>query len=246
DDIVIATKGGLHWDADLKMQHDGSPATLRKELDESLERLCTDRVELYYLHSPCKSTPVGDSAAAIAEFIEQGKVRAAGASNCTLEQLKEFHAVCPLTAYQPHYNMLQRDIEEDTLPWCVENNVSVIVYWPLMKGLLAGRMQRDHVFPEDDGRHKYPMFQGEEFQRNLDFVDELREIATECGRSVSQLVINWTIHRPGITVALCGGKRAYQVEDNCGALGWQLTDEQNQRIDDAMNRRGDVVGRSAV
>lgn len=246
DQVVIATKGGIHWDADLKMQHDGSPGRLQSDLDESLRRLRTDRVELYYLHSPCKTTPVGESAGAVARFIEQGKVLAAGASNCTLDQLQEFHAVCPLTAYQPHYNMLQREIEADTLPWCVENNVSVIVYWPLMKGLLAGRMARDHVFPTDDGRHKYPMFQGAEFQRNLDFVDELRTIADECGRTVAQLVINWTIHRPGITAALCGGKRAYQIEENADGMGWQLSDEQKCRIDEAMTRRGDVMGRSAV
>jgi aryl-alcohol dehydrogenase-like predicted oxidoreductase len=246
ESMVIATKGGLHWDADVKMQYDGSPARLRQDLDESLKRLNTDRVELYYLHAPCKTTSVSDSAGAIAEFVEQGKVRAAGASNCTLDQLKEFHAACPLAAYQPHYNMLQREIEDDTLPWCIENNVAVIVYWPLMKGLLAGRMTRDHVFPQDDGRHKYPMFQGEEFQRNLDFVDALREIAEDCGRSVSQLVINWTIHRPGITAALCGGKRAHQVEENAGGMGWELSDDQSRRIDEAMARRGDVVGRSAV
>ena len=132
------------------------------------------------------------------------------------------------------------------MPWCVENNVAVIVYWPLMKGLLAGAMARDHVFPEDDGRHKYPMFQGDEFQRNLDFVDSLRSIAEDCGRSVSQLVINWTIHRPGITAALCGGKRAYQVQENAGGVGWEISEEDCRRIDEAMSQRGNVVGRSAV
>jgi aryl-alcohol dehydrogenase-like predicted oxidoreductase len=246
DEMVIATKGGIHWDAELKMQHDGSPQQLAQQLEESLARLKTDRVELYYLHSPCRKVPISDSAGAIARMIEQGKVRSAGASNCTLDELKEFHAVCPLTAYQPHYNMLQREIEADILPWCIENHVSVVVYWPLMKGLLAGRMTRDQVFPKDDGRHKYPMFQGEEFQRNLDFVDELHAISEECGRSVSQLAINWTIHRPGITTALCGSKRALQVEENAGGMGWKLTDQQARRIEEAMVKRGNVVGRSAV
>jgi aryl-alcohol dehydrogenase-like predicted oxidoreductase len=246
DEMVIATKGGLQWDASKKIQHDGSPARLQQELDESLARLKTDRVELYYLHAPCKSTRVGESAEAIARFIEQGKVRAAGLSNCTVAELEEFHAACPLSAYQPHYNMLQREIEADTLPWCVANSVSVVVYWPLMKGLLAGAMTRDQTFPANDGRHKYPMFQGEEFQRNLDFVDELRPIAKACGRTVSQLVVNWTIYQPFITAALCGGKRAAQIEENAAAAGWQLTDEQYRLIDEAIRRRGVVAARSAV
>ena len=246
DEMVIATKGGLHWDENVEQVKDSSPARLQQELDESLTRLSTDRVELYYVHAPDRKTPIEDTAGAIRGFIEQGKVRAAGLSNCTLDELQRFHAVCPLAAYQPHYNMLQREIEADTLPWCIENGVSVVNYWPLMKGLLAGRMARDHVFPTDDGRHKYPMFQGDEFQRNLDFVDELREVADECGKSVAQLVINWTIHQPGITAALCGGKRAAQVDENAGGVGWQLTDAQRTRIDAAIANRGSVAGRSAV
>jgi aryl-alcohol dehydrogenase-like predicted oxidoreductase len=246
DEVIIATKGGIHWNNDREQVKDSSPARLQQELDESLARLATDRVELYYLHAPDRQRPITESAAAIRGFIEQGKVLAAGLSNCTLEELQQFHAVCPVAAYQPHYNMLQREIEADTLPWCINANVSVVIYWPLMKGLLAGRMTRDHVFPADDGRHKYPMFQGDEFQRNLDFVDELRDIADECGKTVSQLVINWTVHQPGITVALCGAKRAAQVEENAVGVGWQLTEPQRSRIDQAIARRGAVLGRSAV
>ena len=242
DELVIATKGGVHWDADLQRVSDASPARLRYECNESLQRLGTDHVELYYLHGPDPAVPITESARAINDLIQAGKVRYAGASNCSLPQLKEFHAVCPLSAVQPHYNMLQRDIESSILPWCMTERISVVIYWPLMKGLLAGKMSRSHDFSPKDGRAKYPMFQGDEWQRNQDFVDELRSIATTTGHTVAQLVVNWTIHRPGITAALCGAKRAYQIRETSGAIGWQLSDQAIQEIDAALIRRGSAAG----
>ena len=104
-----------------------------------------------------------------------GKTRSVGASNCTLEQLQAFHAVWPLAAVQLPYNMLQRDIEQRTLPWCRANNIAVTVYWPLMKGLLAGKLARDHQFDARDSRRNYPMYQGDEWQKNQDFLDALRQ-----------------------------------------------------------------------
>jgi aryl-alcohol dehydrogenase-like predicted oxidoreductase len=117
----------------------------------------------------------------------------------------------------------------------------VIVYWPLMKGLLAGRLSRDHVFDPKDGRAKYPMFQGEEWVKNQDFVDRLRDVARQVGKSVAQVVINWTIHQPGITSALCGAKRASQIEETAGSLGWRLSDEQTREIEAALRDRGTAV-----
>jgi aryl-alcohol dehydrogenase-like predicted oxidoreductase len=246
DEMVIATKGGIHWQPPRTQVVDGRPETLRNECETSLRRLNTDRVELYYLHAPDPKVPIAESAGAIKELLDAGKIRSAGVSNVTLEQFRQFAAVCPLAAYQPAYNMLQREIEADTLPWCVENNVSVCVYWPLMKGLLAGRISREHVFPTTDSRHKYPMFQGDEWQKNCDFVDELRPIAAEAGRTVSQLVLNWTIHRSGIAVALCGAKRPAQLQENAGAMGWRLTSNQLARIEAAVACRGKPATRAAV
>jgi aryl-alcohol dehydrogenase-like predicted oxidoreductase len=111
---------------------------------------------------------------------------------------------------------------------------------------LTGKFARDHVFPPTDGRLKYPMFQGEEWQRNHDLLDELRVIAAEAGRTLSQLVINWTIHQPGVTGALCGAKRPDQLRDNAGAMGWTLTADQAARIDAALARRGQPLTRPAV
>ena len=139
DEMVIATKGGIHWGPDGKQARDGRPATLRRQCEESLRRLGTDRVELLYLHAPDPNVPVAESAGALKDLMDEGKARSIGLSNASLAQLEEFAAVCPLAAFQPHYNMLQREIEADTLPWCREHGVSVMVYWPLDEGPAGGQ-----------------------------------------------------------------------------------------------------------
>lgn len=245
DQMVIATKGGLHWDRDGRQAHDASPATLRGECEESLRRLETDWVDLYYLHAPDPKVPIAESAAALRGLLEQGKVRSVGLSNASAEQLEQFAAVCPIAAYQPPYNMLQRQIEADTLPWCRQRGVAVLVYWPLMKGLLAGKLRRDQTF-QGDSRRKYPMFQGQEYQKNLDLVEKLRAIASQTGHTVAQLVVNWTIHQPGITAALCGAKRPDQLRETAGGTGWRLTAEQLAQIDQALAERGTPVTKVPV
>jgi aryl-alcohol dehydrogenase-like predicted oxidoreductase len=245
DKIVLATKGGIHWEAG-KQVRCGRPETLLRECDESLCRLKTDRIELYYLHAPDPNVPIAESAGAIGELIQQGKVLSAGLSNATVEQLTGFHEACPLAAYQPHFNMLQREIEESQLPWCVQHGVSVIVYWPLMKGLLAGHLPRDYVFDPKDGRRKYPMFSGDEWQKNQDFLDRLRELAAELNQPVSQIVLNWTIQRTGITAALCGAKRPHQIQQNAEAMTWSLTADQITRINAAIADRGTIISKAAV
>ena len=246
EQVVIATKGGIEWDSDLKMVRDARPATLRRHCEESLKRLGTDYVDLLYLHAPDAQTPVAESAGELKRLMEEGKTRSVGVSNMTLAQLEDFATCCPLTAYQPHYNMVLREIETDRLPWCIKNNVAVVVYWPLLKGLLAGKLTRDHTFEPGDGRPKYSQFRGDEWQKNHDLLDMLRPIAAECGRTMAQLAINWTIHRPGITAALCGAKRPDQLRDNAGGMGWSLTNDQLTRIETALRQRGTPESMRAV
>jgi aryl-alcohol dehydrogenase-like predicted oxidoreductase len=246
DELVIATKGGISWAADGSRAIDGSASTLRTQCEESLERLNTDRIDLYYLHAPDPNTAIEESASAIAELIRSGKVRYAGASNCNVAQLESFHSICPLTAVQPHYNMLQREIEADILPWAEKNQVGTVVYWPLLKGLLSGKLSRDFVFRPGDGRAKYPMFQGEEWKRNQAYMDTLRELAEELNRSVTEIVINWTIHQSNITSALCGAKRPYQVVDSAQAMTFRLSEEALKIIEQALNKRGVPATTGAV
>lgn len=246
DEIVIATKGGLSWDENGRSIHDASPATLRRQCEESLRRLETDRVELYYVHAPDEDVPVAETAGAMKALMDEGKTRSVGVSNFSLLQLETFAAECPLSAYQPPYNMLQREIEIDTLPWCRRHNVAVLVFWPLMKGLLAGKISRDHVFAKSDSRQRYPMFHGREWQKNHDLLDRLRKIADDAGRTVAELVVNWTIHRPGVTAALCGAKRPDQIRETAAAANWKLTDDQLAQIDRALIERGVPVTDSPV
>jgi len=242
DEMVIATKCGIHYEGATQVV-DGRPETLRREVDESLRRLGTDRVELLYLHAPDKQVPIEESAAALGRLLAAGKARSVGASNCDLEQMQVFHAVCPLAAVQLPYNMLQRDIERQAIPWCLANDVAVTVYWPLMKGLLAGKLSRYHQFDERDSRRKYPMYQGDEWLKNQDFLDALRQVAAQTGRTVAQLVINWTIHQPGITAALCGAKRPWQIEETAGAMGWTFTADAQALIDAAIAARGPAAAK---
>jgi len=245
DDVVIATKGGLHR-VGTGQDYDGRPETIHRECDESLQRLQTDRIELYYVHAPDPKVAISETAGAIAELIQAGKVLSAGASNFTLTQLKEFHQVCPLSAVQPHFNMLQQEIQQDIAPWCRANQVSLCVYWPLMKGLLAGKLSRDHKFAPADGRAKYPMFQGGEWQKNQDFLDDLKLIAAEHQLTVAQLVVAWTIAQPGITSALCGAKRDWQIRETANAMSVTLSEGTMQQISVALKRRGPAVSRGAV
>lgn len=245
--VVIATKCGIHWGPDRKQARDARPETIIRECDESLRRLGMEYIDLYYLHGPDPATPLARSAEALRKLLESGKVRAVGVSNfSSVEQYEEFAAECPIAADQPHYNMLQREIEVDRLPWCRRHNVSVNVYWPLMKGMLAGKLRRDHVWDPKDGRQKYPIFMGEQWTKNHDFVDALRPIAERAGRTVGQLAVAWVIQRPGITAALCGAKRPEQIREIAPAMTWTLSAEELALVDAAIAARGEVASRPAV
>lgn len=244
--LVIATKGGLHWGAQGERVFDGSPQRLHVECRESLRRLQIDCIDLYYLHAPDPQTPVAESAGAFAELKQRGLIRAAGVSNFTVAQVREFHAVCPVAAVQPAYNMLQRQMEADLAPFCREHNIALCTYWPLLKGLLAGKLTREHVFQPGDGRAKYIMFQGQEWLRNQDLLDDLRAIAARANKTVAQLVVQWTIAQPGVTSALCGAKRPDQILESAAALEDDLSSEVFAEINAALVRRGPALTRSAV
>ena len=246
DRVVIAGKCGIHWEPGRRQRLDGRPERLRMEVDESLRRLGTDHLDLLYLHAPDPEVPLEDSAGELARLLAAGKSRAIGVSNVSLAQLAVFAAACPTAACQLHYNMLQREIESGPLAWCRENGVAMIVYWPLMKGLLAGRMHRSLRFPASDSRHKYPMFNGDEFQRNLDFVDALRPVAERLGCPLPDLVLAWTAEQPGITSVLFGATSPEQAIENARALTCDLDDEARDAIRVAIAERGPVAGRRAV
>ncbi|NBW85277.1 MAG: aldo/keto reductase [Planctomycetia bacterium] len=252
DRVVIAGKCGIHWEHDAgktpprRQVVDGRPERIRAQVAESLARLDTDHLDLLYLHAPDPAIPIEESAGELRRMLEAGKTRAIGLSNASATLLARFAAECPLHACQMHFNMLQREIEAEVLPWCQARGVAMVVYWPLMKGLLAGTMERDRVFPPSDSRGKYPMFQGDEFARNLDFVDMLRPIAGRLGCALPDLVLAWTAEQPGITGVLFGATSADQVRDNARALACDLDNEARTAIRAAIVARGRVASGRAV
>jgi len=246
EQLVIATKGGIHWGPQGERIFDASRARLHRECRESLQRLQIDCIDLYYLHAPDPNTPLAESAGAIAELKTTGLIRAAAVSNVTIPQLQEFQAICPVAAVQPPYNMLQRQIEADLVPFCRGHDIALCIYWPLLKGLLAGKLPRHHVFRPGDGRPKYPMFNGLEWERNQDLLDELRAIAAASHKTVAQLVVQWTLAQPGITAALCGAKRSEQIIESAAALADDFTVDEHQQINAALARRGPAITRTAV
>ena len=218
DQAIIASKAGMHWDNQRQRALDARRATLIKHAEETLQRLGTDYVDLFYLHTPDGTTPIAESAEAVAEIVRRGWARYAAVSNVTLEQAQAFHAICPVIAIQPYFNMLQQTAVQELREFCEREKIGLVCYWVLMKGLLAGHLKRDHQFDPRDRRLTYDIFRGEAWQRNQDLVDRLRIIATRVGCTVSQLVIAWTLAQPGITVALCGVKRPAQIIENAGAM----------------------------
>jgi len=218
DSVVLASKVGVYWDEQGVLQRTGRPERLRRQFEESLHRLETDHVELLYFHAPADDAPLADSAGLFRDLLAEGKTRAVGVSNLTVEQMQAFAAECAFDACQVRYNRLQREIEADVLPWCRTHQVSIVAYEPLAMGLLTGKFSRNHVFAEGDWRRQSPLFMGEAWAKNLDEVDRLRLVAKAFGCSVAQLAVAWTIAQPGVTAALCGAKQPEQIRDTAQAM----------------------------
>ncbi len=246
NEVTIASKCGIHWQAGKKQTVDGRPETIIREAKESLLRLQADTIDLLYLHTPDPKIPIKESAGALRRLLDEGVVRAVGLSNGNVEECKLFAETCPLTACQRHFNMLQQEIRPALLPYCKSEQIAMVTYWPLIKGLLTGRMERNQVFLKTDSRHKYLMFHGEEFQKNLDFVDTIRSLATQQNMDLVSLVLAWTMAQEGITTVLFGATSAKQVAANAKALNCRLDGSIIQAINDAINQRGLVLGSRKV
>lgn len=221
DDVVIATKGGLR-PVDGGVDRDSSPDWIRRGVEESLEALGIDYIDLYQVHWPDPETPLAETAAALAELVEQGKIRHVGASNFSAEQLEELSKTLPIETLQPPYHLFRREIEGSVLPWCQDHDVGVLVYAPLAHGLLTGAIDADTEFARDDWRSASPLFMGEGLRQNLEVVDQLAGVADRIGCTLSQLAIAWTLAHPAVDVAIVGSRSAEHIEEAVGALDVQL------------------------
>lgn len=236
NEIVLATKGSQNWQtADGSVQTDNSPAYLRQAFEASLKRLNTDYADLYYIHFPDDKTPIGDAVAELVKLKEEGKIRAIGVSNVSIEQLKEANAHGDVNALQMAYHMLDRSVEKEILPYCIEHNISFIPYGPLAFGLLGGKYTKDFKLAPNDWRQSVPLFADGEFEKNLAKVERLKEIAAAKDTMISHLALAWLLAQTGVDSVIPGGKHPEQIHDTAKASRVLLTEEDLKNIDTVLS-----------
>ncbi|MFD4415474.1 aldo/keto reductase [Streptomyces sp. NPDC058467] len=243
DELVIATKGGLRR-TDTGVARDASPQALREGVDASLTALGVDHIDLYQMHWPDPKVPVAETAGALRELLEAGKIRHVGVSNYDSGQMAEFSRTLPVETLQPPYHLFRREIEDTVLPYTRRHDIGVLVYGPLAHGLLTGALDEDTVFADDDWRSNSSVFRGEAYRRNLLVVRELEEFADELGATVSQLAIAWTLAQPGVQVAIVGTRRADHVDESLAAADLTLAEADLKDIDAIMTAATPVAGPS--
>jgi aryl-alcohol dehydrogenase-like predicted oxidoreductase len=227
---VIATKVGLEW-RDGKVYRNASRDRIMREIDESLHRLRTDHIDIYQVHWPDPLVPIEETAEAMRTLYDQGKIRAIGVSNFSVAQMERFRSVAPVHVLQSPYNLFERAIEAEILPYCRANNIATLGYGALCRGLLSGRMRADTTFGGDDLRRLDPKFQPPRYARYLTAVRQLDKLAQDFfHRRVIQLAVRWMLDQ-GIGVALWGGRRPEQLEATHGVAGWSLDAATRARID---------------
>ena len=236
EDFYIATKVGLEWN-ERGVYANSSTPRLRIELEDSLRRLGTDYIDLYQVHWPDTQTPISETAAQLAEFKRQGKVRALGVSNFNTAQMDAFRSVARLASNQPPYNLFERGIEcgahdENLLTWCADHHVAILTYSSLCRSLLGGRVTRGMSFDKGDIRSVDPKFHEPRFSQYITAVERLAAFAKErYGKSVLELAVRWVLDRPGVSVALWGARSPDQLDAVSGVLGWKLDASAMAEID---------------
>jgi aryl-alcohol dehydrogenase-like predicted oxidoreductase len=227
---VIATKVGLEWRAG-KVYRNATRGRIMREIDESLRRLRTDYIDIYQVHWPDPLVPIEETAEAMRTLYDQGKIRAIGVSNFSVEQMERFRKVAPLHVLQPPYNLFERAIEGEILPYCRANNIATFGYGALCRGLLSGRMRADTTFEGDDLRRLDPKFQPPRYAQYLTAVGQLDQLAQDFyQRRVIELAVRWMLDQ-GISVALWGARHPDQLQAALGVAGWSLGAATRARID---------------
>jgi aryl-alcohol dehydrogenase-like predicted oxidoreductase len=257
--VQILTKYGLRWDDasgdfyfDSKM-NDGTPVNIHsyagkesiiKECEDSLRRLNTDYIDLYQQHWPDRSTPVEESMEAIGQLIRQGKVRAAGGSNYSTEDMARAGSVVPQASNQVPYSMVRREIEDEIVPYCIQNNIGILAYSPMQRGILTGKIKPGYQFKPGDNRPDTPHYKPENIRRINDFLDRIQPLAEDKGVSLAQLVLRWTLQMPGVSAVLAGIRNEAQLMENVAAMQFTLSSEEMDIINKHLDQLELVVGGS--
>lgn len=238
DQVALATKVALNWnDEHDKIWRDATASRIEREVEDSLKRLQTDRIDIYQVHWPDPKTPLEETARALENLYQAGKIRAIGVSNFTPSQMDELQKSAPLHSLQPPYNLFEREIEQEILPYCREKGIATITYGGLCRGLLTGKMREDTQFTGDDLRKNDPKFQGDRYRQYLNAVAELDQFARDrYSKNVLALALRWLVDQPGVTTALWGARRPEQLDPVDDLEGWSLDREAMAAIDDILDR----------
>jgi aryl-alcohol dehydrogenase-like predicted oxidoreductase len=207
--------------------------SIRRECENSLRRLKTDRIDLYQIHWPMPEEDIEEGWTAMAKLQAEGKVRWIGVSNFNAGQMERCRKIAPISSLQPPYSAISPEVEQETLPYCRRNGIGAIVYSPMKSGLLSGHMTKERVaaFPQDDFRRRAPAFQEPQLTRNLELADTMKQIGARHGRTAGEVAIAWTLANPAVTAAIVGMRSAEQVEGVVGALEFRLAAEEMAEIE---------------
>jgi aryl-alcohol dehydrogenase-like predicted oxidoreductase len=226
---ILATKGGIVYDGSSRGINN-APAYLRKALEGSLKRLNCDYVDLYYIHRADGRTPPEEAFGALMKFKEEGLIRAAGVSNFEIDDLSAAQKAGPIDALQSRFNLFQREVEKEILPFCIRHRISFIPWGPLAFGLLGGKYTPDFKLAPNDWRHRSGVFDKGVFERNLETAEKLKALATNKEAAVAHVALRWLLSRPAVGSVIAGAKRAEQVEENVRTDSLELTEEEIEQI----------------
>ncbi len=241
DKTQILTKYGMRWDLEKgdfafhSKKNNGEEIEIYKyagkesiiyECEQSLKRLGTDYIDLYQIHWPDSTTPLEETFEAVVQLMEQGKVRYAGVCNYNAQLMAEAEKTVPLVSNQIPFSMVNRGVEEETIPYCIKHNKAVLAYSPLERGLLTGKIKPGYEFQEGDHRASHPHFQHDFIERTNVLLERIKPLADDKGVTLAQLVLRWTIERPGITIALVGARNAHQAVQNAKAMDFNISQEE--------------------
>jgi aryl-alcohol dehydrogenase-like predicted oxidoreductase len=246
DKVQVLTKFGMSWKGtngeyffdtkdnggnSVKIYKHSSKEKVIEDCDSSLKRLNTDYIDLFQIHWPDATTPVAETMEALEILIGKGKIRAGGVCNYSSMLVKEAASVFPLASNQVPYSMVNRKIEEEVVPLCIEKNIGILAYSPMQRGLLTGKIKTDHQFNEGDTRPSTPYYREPNISNIINLVEKIRPVADNHNATIAQVVLNWTMNRPGITCVLAGARNPEQVLDNTGAVSFRLLKEEVDLID---------------
>lgn len=236
--VFLATKCGLSWDDGGRIFRDSSPDAVRRDVEASLRRLQTDRLDLVQVHWPDPKVAIADTILELEALKAEGKLLHYGVSNYSAENLAEALAAGSPVVNQVPWNLFERGVEEEIVPFCRANGVGIFAYGAICRGLLSGKFRKGATFGPDDLRHRDPKFQEPRFSKYLDVLERLRPIAYARNKNLSQLAVRWLLDQPGVTAAIWGARSPSQIAEVSGAMGWTLSSGELEGIERILREVG--------